>query len=219
MEHLSSGPRDEDVAAPSGPLPAEADVDLRNGVRVHLRQIRPEDAQPLARAFERLSEESRYRRFLSSVSRLSASQLRYMTEVDHHDHEALVAIGPDRALLGVARSVRSIQDRGSAEAAVVVADDWHGLGLGTALLELLAVRARAEGIDRFLALLLAENQEIIDLFEGLGRVRILGRGSGTVEIEVSLPPSGVGPELQELLRGSAGRRYRVLPPSSPAGEP
>jgi len=63
--------------------------------------------------------------------------------------------------------------------------------------------------------MLADNQEMIDLFASLGRVRVIGRGSGTVEIEISLPPHGVGPELHELLRGSADERYRVVPPSLP----
>jgi RimJ/RimL family protein N-acetyltransferase len=214
VDDLTRGPQKREATAPAWPGSAEAEVALRNGARVLLRPIRPEDSEALALGFERLSEESRYRRFLSPIPRLSSSLLRYMTEVDHHDHEALVAFAPDGALLGVARSVRSNEDRGSAEAAVVVADDWQGLGLGTALLELLARRARAEGIDRFIALVLAENQEMIDLFERLGRVSVIGRSSGTVEIEIALPPHGVGPELHELLRGSAGDRYRVVRPSS-----
>ena len=66
--------------------------------------------QPLRAGFERLSEESRYRRFLAPMQELSGSMLRYLTEVDHHDHEALVAVGADGTLVGVARSVRSAGD-------------------------------------------------------------------------------------------------------------
>ena len=63
---------------------------LRDGSRVVIRPIEPDDREALAAAFERLSPESRYRRFFAPVSRLSERDLDYLTCVDHHDHEALV---------------------------------------------------------------------------------------------------------------------------------
>jgi hypothetical protein len=68
-------------------------------VSVAVRPIEPGDKAGLAAAFERLSDESRYRRFLSPHGRLSQAELRYLTEVDHHDHEALVALDPATLLL------------------------------------------------------------------------------------------------------------------------
>jgi hypothetical protein len=62
-----------------------------------------------------------------------------------------------------------------------------GRGLGTLLLDVLSVRARQEGIRTFTALMLARNEQMMDLFEQLGPVRIVGRGAGTVEIEVAIP--------------------------------
>jgi hypothetical protein len=61
---------------------------------IEIRPVRPEDRTALQVGFDRLSERSRYRGFLSPRSRLTHSELRYFTEVDHHDHEALVAIDP-----------------------------------------------------------------------------------------------------------------------------
>jgi GNAT superfamily N-acetyltransferase len=188
----------------------ETVVRLRDGSRVTVRPIRPQDAAPLLAGFERLSEQSRYRRFLSPIQELSEPMLRYLTEVDHHDHEALVAMGADGTLVGVARSVRSRSDPQAAEAAVTVADDWQGRGLGTALLGLLADRARAEGIRRFTALMLSDNRDMLDLFENLGPVRVLERRSGTTELEITLPKRGTGPHLRELLRGSATGRFKVI---------
>jgi RimJ/RimL family protein N-acetyltransferase len=185
------------------------ELTLRDGSEVRVEPIRPEDKDALARAFEQLSEQSRYRRFLAPMERLSPTMLAYLTEVDHHDHEALVAfdIGSGE-VVGVARFVR---DEGtSAEAAVTVGDDWQGRGLGTALTSLLAGRALDEGIDRFTALLLAENKEMIALLESVGHVTVTGRDSGTLQVEVPLEAErpGAGKGLYGLLR--AARRVAAL---------
>ena len=60
---------------------------LRDGSHVGLRQGRSSDRQLLLRGFERLSPESRYRRFLVAMPELSEEKVRYLTEIDHHDHE------------------------------------------------------------------------------------------------------------------------------------
>lgn len=185
------------------------ELTLRDGSEVRVEPIRPEDKDALARAFEQLSEQSRYRRFLAPMERLSPTMLAYLTEVDHHDHEALVAfdIGSGE-VVGVARYVR---DAGTtAEAAVTVGDDWQGRGLGTALTSLLAGRALDEGIDRFTALLLAENKEMIALLESVGHVTVTGRDSGTLQVEVPLEAErpGAGKGLYGLLR--AARRVAAL---------
>ncbi len=189
----------------------EVAVTLRDGSRATVRQIRPEDADLLRAGFERLSENSRYRRFLSGMSQLSDPLVRYLTQVDHHDHEALVAVAGDGAALGVARYVRWPRDPEAAEMAVTVADDWQGRGVGTALLGLLVARARAEGIRRFTALMLASNREMLQLLEDLGPVRILERSADTAEVELTLPRRGAGAHLRELLRGSASGRYQLRP--------
>jgi RimJ/RimL family protein N-acetyltransferase len=179
------------------------ELTLRDGSEVRVEPIRPEDKDALARAFEQLSEQSRYRRFLAPMERLSPTMLAYLTEVDHHDHEALVAfdIGSGE-VVGVARYVRD--DGTSAEAAVTVGDDWQGRGLGTALTSLLAGRALDEGIDRFTALLLAENKEMIALLESVGHVTVTGRDSGTLQVEVPLEAErpGAGKGLYGLLRAA-----------------
>lgn len=176
-----------------------AAVPLRDGSTVLIRPIRRSDEQLLRRGWERLSPESRYRRFLSPMQRLSDSQLRYLTDVDHHDHEALIAVDASSGEgLGVARYVRT--EPGAAEFAVTVVDDCQGRGLGSALLELLTGRAREEGISRFGALLLADNDEMLDLLRRLGPVRILSRQQGTVTVDVELPPGGAGERLRALLR-------------------
>jgi GNAT superfamily N-acetyltransferase len=132
---------------------------------------------------------------------LSEAQVRYFTQVDHHDHEALAALDPVTGRgVGVARFIRLADRPEVAEAAVTVADDWQGRGLGTLLLEALGERAREEGIATFTAVLLATNREMLEVLENMADVRVVDRRPGTVEVEVDLPPVGIGPHLRELLR-------------------
>lgn len=181
-----------------------APLRLRGGSKVRLRQIRAEDGQTLLRAFGRLSEESRYRRFLAPMPDLSSAMVSYLTQVDHQDHEAIVALEePGGEGVGVARYVRDPARAYAAEAAVTVADDWQGRGLGTVLLEVLAARAREQGVRSFTALMLATNREMMDVFQTLGPVRVRDREAGTVEIETPIQEVGVPAALRKLLRLAA----------------
>ncbi len=67
-------------------------VMLRDETTVLVRPVEPGDQDLIRAGFDRLSDESRYRRFLTPTSELGQPMLRYLTEVDHRDHEALVAV-------------------------------------------------------------------------------------------------------------------------------
>jgi GNAT superfamily N-acetyltransferase len=155
------------VPSPAADPPPGTSVALRDGSRITIRPIGPGDREELAAGFERLSEESRLRRFLAPVSHLTEAQLDYLTQVDHHDHEALVAIDEGTgAGVGVARFVRTSDER--AEPAVAVADDWQGRGVGGALIDALAERARAEAVESFEAVVLAGNERALALVAAAG---------------------------------------------------
>src|SRR3954469_10255713 len=100
---------------------------LSDGTPVELRQIRADDKELLKAGYEHLSERSRLRRFLGPKPRLTASDLRYLTEVDGVNHYAVVALW-GRHIVGVARWVRLIDDPEEAEVAVVVGDPLQGKG-------------------------------------------------------------------------------------------
>jgi len=183
---------------------------LRDGQKIVVRPIRPEDRDELAAGLGRLSPESRYSRFFTPTDGLSASELTYLSEVDHHDHEALVALEPETEHgIGVARFVRSPEDPESAEVAVAVADSWHNRGVATALLGRLTQRARDEGVRRFSAEILAHNQPMLDLIDELGDVTMRHLDHGTIEVEVELPAQGLGAALRESLRAAARELLRV----------
>lgn len=162
---------------------------LRDGTRVLLRQIRPEDRRRLAEGMRRLSPASRYLRFHSTVEELSERQLDYLTQVDHADHEAVIALDIDRPEVpgvGVARYIREPLERHVAEAAVTVADEYHGKGAGTILLGALAARARDQGIEVFRNYVLAENRAMLEVFDELGATREL-ETPGLWRVDLGLP--------------------------------
>lgn len=160
---------------------------LRDRSRAIVRPIRPADKAALSDAFERLSDESRYRRFLSPLPELRPMDLVYLTEVDHHDHEALAALDARTGdVVGIARYVRSREDPQAAEFAVTIVDDWQRRGLGAELLKRLTERAREEGLRRFTASVLAENREMLGLLEKLGGFRVTRAEAGVVKVEGTL---------------------------------
>ena len=165
-------------------------ITLRDGSRIAIRPLEPDDREAVAAGFERLSPDSRYRRFFGPMPKLSSRDLTYLTRVDHHDHEALVAVDEQtQDGIGVARYVRT--GDGVAEPAMVVADDWQGRGVASLLLDALADRARSEGIRRFEAPVLANNDGAIRTLSRLGPTSIRHEGREVV-LHIDLPEAQRG---------------------------
>jgi GNAT superfamily N-acetyltransferase len=187
---------------------------LNEGSEITLREVRPDDKDAIAAGFARLSPESRYRRFFASRDRLSAVDLRYLTEVDHNDHEAVLASGPDGEPVGVARYVRA-DDPETAEVAVAVVDDWQGRGAGTALLERLIERADENGVRRFVALVLQENSEALELFRSMSDedgATPERTEEGYLKLVIDVPSGSVpGTPLGRALRSAASGRVAIHP--------
>jgi RimJ/RimL family protein N-acetyltransferase len=132
---------------------------LSDGTPVLIRPIAAADKERLSLALARLSAETIHRRFLGSKPRLSSSELRYLTEVDGHNHIALVATladDPD-SIVAVARCVRLPDAPDTADFAIAVGDPLQGRGLGSLLARELAITARAAGIRRFSATMYSDN--------------------------------------------------------------
>jgi len=132
---------------------------LPDGTQILIRPIQATDKARLSAALGRLSRETIQRRFLAAKPRLSSSELRYLTEVDGHDHIALVAVlaAEPNSIAAVARCVRIPGTPDTAEFAIVVGDPLQGRGLGSLLARELATAARAAGIRRFSATMAGEN--------------------------------------------------------------
>jgi RimJ/RimL family protein N-acetyltransferase len=144
------------------------------GHRLCARPLQPTDRDAYLEGFARLSADSRYLRFAGPKPRLSAADLAYLLDVDHHRHEALVAFECRSGRgVAVARYVRLPGDPSAADVAVTVIDDWQGRGVGRHLLALLMRRAAEDGITRLHADTLRENRRALRLLRGAG-FRVVG---------------------------------------------
>jgi acetyltransferase len=167
-------------------------VELRDGTRALIRPIASSDRERLNEGFLSASPESNYMRFLNAQSKLSGSQLDYLTGVDHVSHEALIAVDPESGQsFGTARCIRSDERAETAEFAVGVGDRWMRIGLGAALLSALVLRAQEMGITRFTAVIHSENTAIRRLVERVaGAYETKSSEPGSAEIAFDL--QGIG---------------------------
>jgi RimJ/RimL family protein N-acetyltransferase len=143
---------------------------LPDGTRINLRPIEAGDKTRLSLALGRLGQETIRRRFLAAKPRFSSAELRYLTEVDGHNHLALVALPAEDpgTIVAVARCVRLADTTPeTAEFAVVVGDAFQGRGLGTMLARELAAAAWAAGIRRFAATMLSDNEAVLRLMRAI----------------------------------------------------
>jgi len=143
---------------------------LSDAGEVWVRPVRRDDAEQLQRAFALLSEASRYQRFHTGLPVLGDRLAEFLTDIDHTNHEALVALPTEesRTIVGVARFIRDEQAPHQADLALTVAEKWQGRGLATLLLRLLGERARREGIRRFTLYMLADNTAVLALLRSAG---------------------------------------------------
>jgi GNAT superfamily N-acetyltransferase len=163
-------------------------VQLRDGSAVLLRPVQRSDVGLLEEGFARLSMQSRRARFLAAKPALSAAELRYFTDIDHIDHEAIGALSPDDGRgVAVARYIRDNADPYRAELAVTVIDEWQRRGLGTVLLAYLSRCAHANGIRQFSALVAADNVAVIRLLRRMhADVELVSSAFDTMEFEIFL---------------------------------
>jgi len=144
----------------------ETDVVLTDGGTVHVRPIRPDDAERLVTFFTGLSRETIYYRFFSPKRELSEAEVRYFTVLDYLDRFALIAL-LDHEIVGVARYDR-LDPGDIAEVAFVIDDGQQGRGLGSVLLEHLAQAGHDASIVRFTASVLPDNGRMLRVFRDAG---------------------------------------------------
>ncbi len=144
------------------PSHLEADVVLRNGRTLRLRPVREEDRERLLAFFSRLSPESLHSRFFDAVTPARAAK--YSPAAVDYDREFGVVGEMNGAIIAVAHYFASRRTPRNAEVAFAIADEAQGCGIGTHLLQRLALAAREHGIERFTAETQPVNQPMLDVF-------------------------------------------------------
>lgn len=167
---------------------------LRDGTRMHTRSIHPDDTERLRTFHAHLSRDTVIFRFFHYMPELSLHDAEHFTHLDYDNRMALVATlgeGDQERIVAVVRYERL--DPTSAEVAFVVADEWQGHGLATALLLQLAAYARARGITRLVAITLATNLRMLEVLRHCGYpMSIHGEHSeDEVSLDISMPPAPV----------------------------
>jgi GNAT superfamily N-acetyltransferase len=139
----------------------------RDGTEVRLRPLGRGERDLVAGFFAGLSEDSRRRRFLQPMPRLSEAMLRYLVDVDGRRHAAVVAeVGGE--CVGIARWIAVPDEPGAAEVAVTVTDRFQGRGIGRLLLDALGVGAARAGVTTLVYLVDPTNLPVLHLLRSLG---------------------------------------------------
>lgn len=181
-------------------------IRLYDGAIANLRPISPRDRELIVEGLSQMSLQSRFSRFGSGVSSLSAAELRYLTEVDQVSHVAWGAI-IDGEPAGVGRYI--LESGAEAEIAVTVVDRFQRRGLGRALFEALAASARAAGVESFRFSIEPWNRSVLRMLPDVEVGLDEDDGMLTGRIEVADVPEGEHEsELVTLLD-----RYRQGRPS------
>jgi acyl-CoA synthetase (NDP forming)/GNAT superfamily N-acetyltransferase len=201
---------------PAYPRHWEADVVASDGGVVHLRPIRSSDADGILEFHSRLSDRTRYLRFFAAYPNIPPNDLRRFTQVDQHDQVALVGLLGQR-IVAVGRYHR-LGETASAEVAFVVRDDHQGRGLGSILLEHLAAAALENGIRRFEAEVLIENQLMVRVFRDAGYQVSRQLSHGVLHLEFDIDPTEQWQAVRDAREQAAEARgvHNVLHPTSVA---
>lgn len=142
---------------------------LRDQRPVTIRAVRPDDKALVIETFREASSESVYRRLFELKKELTDQDLRLITEVDFVDVVQLVAVlekdGRDH-VVGGGRYMRSVGQK--AEVAMLVDDEFQGLGIAPRILGHLVTIARASGITHFEAEVLPSNAAMLKVFARAG---------------------------------------------------
>ena len=173
----------------------DAKESLKNGLRVRIRAIRPDDKCLLVKAFNELEPESIYTRFFQKKRSLSAQELQKATELDFENEVGLVVTidqeGTETIIGSGSYAAYNAPDgTRCAEVAFIVEEDYHGQGMATLLLKHLTAIARQKGVSRFTAEVLAQNSAMLKVFRRSGLPMRQEKEQDIVHVTMSLVGDG-----------------------------
>ena len=154
--------------------PWHEELKLRNGRRVLIRPIRPEDAAPIQASFSLLEPDEIRNRYLHSIKGLTDDEVHRLTHPDPRSEFALVAAEPypaGEALIGAVGRVFLIENTRDAEYSILVSKYIRAMGLGRHLMLRLVRWARGQKVERLYGDVFDQNHPMLALCESLGFVR------------------------------------------------
>jgi GNAT superfamily N-acetyltransferase len=160
---------------------------LRNGLRVEIRSLRPDDRAELVAAIGRTSTQSLIRRFFAAKRGFTEQEIAFFLNVDFVSHVALVAVveeGGRPVIVGGGRYI--ILQPGKAEVAFAVIDERQGQGIGAALMQHLVAIARKSGLKELIAEVLPDNVPMLKVFEKSGLRLSTTREARVVHVTLQL---------------------------------
>ena len=160
---------------------------LRDGRKVEIRALRPEDRDDLLAAVGRIGTDSLYRRFFAVKRQFSEKETSFFVNVDFVKHVALIAVLEEdgkRFIAGGGRYI--VVNPGQAEVAFAVVDKYQGQGLGTTLMRHLVAIARRSGLRELIADVLPDNRQMLKVFEKSGLPTSTKREPGVVHVTLRL---------------------------------
>jgi GNAT superfamily N-acetyltransferase len=160
---------------------------LRDGRRVEIRALRPDDRTDLIAAVGRSSTQSLYRRFFAVKRSFTKSEIDYFLSVDFVNHVALVAVVDEHGTPVIAGGARYVVvEPGKAEVAFAVVDQYQGQGLGAALMHHLAAIAQKAELEELIAEVLPDNGPMLKVFEKSGFPLSIKREPQVVHVTLRL---------------------------------
>ena len=160
---------------------------LRDGRRLEIRALGPDDRADLLAAVGRTSGQSLYRRFFAVRRGLTEPEIAFFLNPDFVDHVALVAVVEESGRPVIAGGGRYVVVQpGKAEVAFAVVDQYQGQGIGAALMRHLAAIARGAGLEELIAEVLPDNIPMLKVFEKSGFRLSTKRGPQVVHVLLRL---------------------------------
>jgi RimJ/RimL family protein N-acetyltransferase len=171
---------------------------LKDGAPVTVRAIRRDDRNKILGAFKDLDRESIYTRFFAYKSDLTDAELERMTEVDFDHVVALVVTTrteDGERIIGGGRYFSDCAPHGrrSAELAFMTDDDCRRRGIASLILRHLVRIGRQQGVVRFEADVLAQNQAMLAVFRRSGLSMEQRHEGSVIHVTLSLEPDPRGP--------------------------
>ena len=169
------------------PESLEAYKTTRTGLDLLLRPVKLSDEPLLKDFFYSLSNDSMYKRFISSRTDMLHERLQPFVVIDYTKEMVILAVVPQEKkelILGMAQYL--IDERShTAEVAFVVRDDHQDMGIGAELLSYVTYLARKSGLLGFTAAVLMDNRHMLQLFESMGFIIEKRAESGVYELKMS----------------------------------